>query len=53
MEKTQISDKPALYLFYGENLKLKYSSAWNGQAFVNWLKKVFRETPELSNRNTF
>lgn len=39
-----------MFLFYGESSKIKYNGAWNGQSFVNWIKKIFRDTPELSNK---
>jgi len=53
MEKTEISETPALYLFYGETFKIKYSGTWTALAFINWIKKMFRETPDLSNLFSF
>ncbi|KAM3134278.1 hypothetical protein pb186bvf_013563 [Paramecium bursaria] len=48
MEKTQIGQTPTLMLFYGEQKKLKYSGALNAQAFINWIKKTVRDSPELN-----
>jgi len=49
MEKTQISNLPAMYLFLDDDgTKVKYTGSWNALSFVNWVKKTFRENPESS-----
>ncbi|CAD8063976.1 unnamed protein product [Paramecium sonneborni] len=48
IEKTQIQVTPSIFLFYADTQKQKYSGAFNAQAFLNWLKKTYRDSPELN-----
>lgn len=48
IEKTQIQVTPTILLFYADTQKQKYNGAYNAQSFFNWIKKTYRDSPELS-----
>lgn len=51
MEKTQIRDIPAAYIFLTEDTKVKYGGAWNALSFVSWVKRTLRDNPNTSSHS--
>lgn len=48
MEKTNIRDIPAAYIFLTEETKVKYGGAWNALSFVSWVKRTLRDNPDTN-----